>query len=481
MTENNIKSSFFKNSLFLMLGSVSEKIFFFVINILIANYLTKEHFGEYSTALAFATFFSFFSNLGIGASTIRLINRNSEDRDQYFSISISSKFFLSAGAYLIMCIALSFTNYNEDTVYLVLILGLVRIGNEFILYLFSLFEVDSFFRFISFITFSFSFSFMAATIAVILLQGTYFDLVSVRLFMVLLFIVVLFLKAGYRYNFTLDYSHLSVVLKTFFKESLPFSISFLFNSTTTSLAALLLPLIHGTIYAGIYNNAYIFFVSLLFIPATLGRVIMPYLYRFDFKLNKDLYTSFYYIYGKIFSSLSFYFSIVFVIYAGSIIKLVFGDKYDESIPLLTIMGIAVPFAFNIALIIIPTINKQKINSIIDSIVWIVNIPLCIVLIKLYGEIGAALSITVLYVLWYLMTNIYLVYRGIDYSKIFIFRVKLLLTSSFLYMIDKFLLDEFHFIVAFCIVSFGYLGIVYGFFFTKKEKKNLLNIIGLSSK
>ena len=78
MTTEKIKKNFLKDSLYLMLASLAEKFFFFIVNIIIARYLTREHFGEYSTALSFATFFSLFSNLGIGFSSVRLISREHE-------------------------------------------------------------------------------------------------------------------------------------------------------------------------------------------------------------------------------------------------------------------------------------------------------------------------------------------------------------------------------------------------------------------
>lgn len=469
MTSELNKKQFLQNSFYLMLASLAEKAFFFIVNIIIARYLSKEHFGEYSTALSFATFFSLFANLGIGFSSVRLISREGDLRNRHYAASQVIKVLVSLLAFLLMCIALYFTDYNENTIYLTLVLGVVRIGNEYLIYLFSLLESFSKFAIISVFTTLFAFSFMVSTICVVLLNGDYFGIVFVRLVVVLVFVILALLST--RQLFRFGWVRISELL-LFIRETIPFGVSFLLSTTTINLAPLILPLYHGTVYTGIYNNAFIFFTSLLFIPAALGKVIMPYLYRYDFNKERSLFTQFYFSYAKLLSVLSFYCLIILICFSGDIIRIIFGHKYDESIPVLNIMAFAIPYSFNIAPSIIPTMNKQKINSFIDSAVCVVSIPLSLVLIKYYTIDGAALSVVLICIMAYSLSNLYTVFRGINYSNILVFRMKLFILSLLIFFSYKYLKEHINFIFIFIILSIVYLLIVYFLFLSKKERLSL---------
>ena len=59
------KSTIFRYSIIVNAASFVEKLLFFILNIIIARYLSVEHFGQYSTALSYATFFSLMTDIGI--------------------------------------------------------------------------------------------------------------------------------------------------------------------------------------------------------------------------------------------------------------------------------------------------------------------------------------------------------------------------------------------------------------------------------
>ncbi len=469
---NSTGKKFLKNSFFLMLASVAEKGFFFIINIAIARYLTKEQFGEYATALSFATFFSLFANMGIGSSSVRLISRNLDLKNKYFSSSQIVKLTISIMAYIVMCITLMLTDYNSNIIYLTVILGIVRIGNEYLLYLFSLLESASRFITISIYLTLFAFSFMTSTVVIIMFKGDYFDIVHVRLFVLSFFVILTFISTLKNYNFTrinLDN------LESFTRETIPFSISVLLNTTTLNLAPLVIPFFHDTVFTGIYTNAYIFFTSLLFIPTAISKVIMPHLYKFEFYTHKDVYQKFLNNYGKIFSVISYYCVLMLFCFSKDVIILFFGRKYTESIPVLSIMAFAIPFAFNIAQFIIPTINKQRINSIIDIAVFMINIPLSILLIKFFNVTGAAITIVLIYITIYILSNTYLLHRGFSYRNIFIFRLKLLFLSVGLAILNYYAFDGIFFIIPAAIISFLYLSLIY-FLILSIDEKNLVSTL-----
>lgn len=469
----NIKKSFFLNSLFLTISTILEKFFFFFINIIIARYLSREHFGEYTTALAFGTFFSVFANMGIGASSIRAINFYKDDIDESYTSTIVLKVLLSSATFLTLLAAIFITDFNRNTIILTLILGLVRIINDFLTTINQLFEAKSRFMVSSVYNSLFALMFLGGTYTVILLKGDYFDISYTRLIIITAISSAAFIHSFKYYRFKFD----SKKLKKFTIETIPFSFSVIFSSITMNLSSLILPLIHGTLYSGIYNNAYIFFLSLLFIPGNLSRVLMPHLYQNKYNENKELYQFAYDTYSKIFSIMSFYFAIIFFMYCGPIISLVFGNKYSESVYLLQIFAFAIPFAFNISGYIISSINKQIINSRIDIVISIISIILSLVLIKLFKADGAVLSMVIVFVISYVISNGYLVKnKYISYRKTAVIRFTLLIISSACYAVKIYLSGFHQHILSMLIISIIYFILVSLIVVDKNDIKLIKNIL-----
>ncbi|PKL19109.1 MAG: hypothetical protein CVV49_02585 [Spirochaetae bacterium HGW-Spirochaetae-5] len=470
----NVKKSFFLNSLILTVSTVLEKFFFFVINIIIAHYLSKEHFGEYSAALAFGTFFSVISNMGIGVSSIRAINYYKNDIDENYTSTIILKLLLSITAFLALITAIFITDFNKNTIILALILGLVRIVNEFLSTINQLFEAKSKFFLSSLYNSFFALLFLGGTYAVILFRGDYFHLSYTRLIIVIAITLIAFIHTVKFYKFKYNY----LTFKKFAIETIPFSYSVVFSSITMNFSSVILPIMHGTIYSGIYNNAYIFFLSLLFIPGNLSRVLMPYLYQHNYEKDKELFKYAYDTYSKIFSIMSFYLAMIFYIYAGNIITLIFGIKYTDSIYLLQMFAIAIPFSFNISGIIISSLNKQIINSRVDMMVALVTMITSIILIKYLKADGAVYSTVIAYVTSYILTTGFLIKnKYINYTKTALIQLTLLLIASICYVVNINLLVGFaSLITSILIVSLLYSLLVIIFLINKKDIQLFRNLL-----
>ncbi len=469
----NVKKSFFLNSLFLMTSTILEKSFFFIINIIIAHYLSKNEFGEYSAALAFGTFFSVFSNMGIGTSSIRAINYYKDDINENYTNTIVLKLILSMLTFLILIIAIFTTNFNRNTIILALILGLVRIINEFLNSINQLFEARSRFFISSIYNSLFAFLFLGGTYIVILFKGDYFDLSYIRLATISAIASAAFFHTLKFYNLKFNFSK----FKKFILETIPFSYSVILSNVTTNFTPIILPVMHGTIYSGIYNNAYIFYISLLFIPGNLSRVLMPYLYQHKYNDDKELFRYAYETYAKIFSIISFYFAIVFFMYCGPIITLIFGTKYSDSIDLLQFFAFAIPFAFNVAGYIISSLNKQIINSKIDMVVSVISIISSLILIRFYKAEGAVLSVVIASFISYLLSNGYLVKNSyIDYKRTWRVRLTLLTISLICYGIKISLSGYHRHVLSMLFVSLIYCFMVWILLVNKNDIKLVKNIL-----
>ena len=90
--ELNDKTKIFLNTLVITSSTVLEKIIFLIINVILARYLGLDQYGEYTTALAFATFFSLLTDMGINQSMIRELNYEGEQEKKPFLILFFLKF-----------------------------------------------------------------------------------------------------------------------------------------------------------------------------------------------------------------------------------------------------------------------------------------------------------------------------------------------------------------------------------------------------
>ena len=79
------KSKVFLNMIVMTVSTIMEKVLFFSVNIIIARYLDLIQYGEYTTALAFASFFSLFTDMGISETLIREINYEKEKEQTLFN------------------------------------------------------------------------------------------------------------------------------------------------------------------------------------------------------------------------------------------------------------------------------------------------------------------------------------------------------------------------------------------------------------
>ena len=213
------KAKIFKDTVIVNSASLVEKVLFFFLNILIARYLTVEHFGEYSTALSYATFFSLMTDIGINVTLIRALNLEKEYENEHFTNAFYLKLGLSVTMYIVMAISLLLTGYNRDVINLTLILGLVRIGNEFMRTYYALDEAKQQFLFPSVVNSLYVVFFFLGVVAVIFFQGNYYHLCLVRLVVVYLFIALLTVHIFKKVKFRLKIP----LFIAFIKSAIPFS------------------------------------------------------------------------------------------------------------------------------------------------------------------------------------------------------------------------------------------------------------------
>ncbi len=455
--------------------SLFEKIIFFIINVLLTHYLSMEHFGEYSTALGFATFFSIFSTFGISSALIRAINLFPRKEREHLGNTFFIKSILSIIVYILLVSSAFLTNYPITTVYLIFILGLVRIGNEFMNSFYAFYNANERFSTIAIYTICFDISVLAITYIVIKLNGNYFHITLSRLSVVILVLMIMFYT-------TVKHTPARFTLRTvpeFFKSAVPFGIITILGNIIQRMNIIILSLIHGTIYSGIFYNGYIFIVSLLFIPINLDKVLLPQLYRLSIQKERDNYQFTFDKTGKLLGIISFYTSLVIILFGDIIIKTVFGTKYIPSINILKISSLALIFSFSASESIITSLDKQIARTKINFAAALINIISCTILGYFFKAEGIAVSMVITYFVLFLFFNSYLVInKFIKIKNYLIVFFKLIFINIFIYTANNLLNMEIHFILHLIIISSVYLLLV---FFLIVEKDDIQIIKDLINK
>ncbi len=403
MKHKSAKFKLFLDSIIVNSASLIEKTLFFVVNIIIARYLSIEHFGEYSTALSYATFFSLMTDIGINVTLIRALNLESHYSNEHFTNAFCLKGFLAVTMYMIMAISLYFTDYNRDVIYLTLILGIGRIGHEFMKTYFALDEARQKFIMPSLINSLHVILFLVGTIAVVLYNGNYYHLCWVRTGIVYFFIFIMSIYVSRKLKLIFNkklYIH-------FVKTAFPFAMYAVLWNITFRINAIIISLLLGTTCVGIYNISILFIDTLAIVPSNMRRIFMPSLYTALMNGDRKNFKFTFETINKYFGILSSFVMIILFIYAEKIITIIFGVKYYQAATLVKILSLSIPFVFNAATIIIVGLDKQIVLTKILAIATIVNLGVNIVLIKLVGIAGASWSVLITYAIIFIMGCVYL--------------------------------------------------------------------------
>lgn len=159
-----------------------------------------------------------------------------------------------------------------------------------------------------------------------------------------------------------------------------------------------------------YKTATLIPSNLIFIPQSVILFIYPYIRKNV--SNKEYVKSKYLLVIKKLAIINFSITFTLYLFAPLVVRILFSDKYTDSIPALRILLVGFFFAgtFRIpAGNFIAAIHKLKVNVIITSISGVLNITLDYLFIVKYGIIGAAYATTIVFILNSIMSNSYLIY------------------------------------------------------------------------
>jgi O-antigen/teichoic acid export membrane protein len=324
------------NTLWLFAEQILRMIVGFLVGVWVARYLGPEKFGLFSYALAFVSIFQGIANLGLDRIVVRDLVREPEKREIYLGSSFWLKFI---GGLLTFFIILVVSYFTSDTFQTFLFINIIAAG-----IIFQSFEVIDFYyqatvqaKYISLRKMIQLILSSIIKIMLVLIKAeliwfvlvTLFDAVSLAIFSWFIY------KAQGLPNF-LKYFNLDVG-KRLLKESWPLVLSSIAILIQARIDQVMLKEFIGVKEVGYYNAALRIVEVFGFIPMVLNNSLFPAIVQAK-KISKKIYYERLLNYYRLLFLLFIIVSIPIFIFGREIILLLYGQDYEPSGILLSLLA-----------------------------------------------------------------------------------------------------------------------------------------------
>jgi O-antigen/teichoic acid export membrane protein len=380
-----------KNTTVLLVANIISYLLGFFTTLYTARYLGVEGFGVLSLALSITGIFAVFTDFGLSALTTREVSRNNSLAKKYIGNIIIIKILLAILTFVLVILVVYILGYPQNVKTVVYLITLSIIFGSLTGIFNSIFQAFQKMEYISFNIILNAILMITGILIVIhyglgiiALSAVYF--VSSGLILILTFII-------YSWKFFLPKLDLDINFwKPTLKEAFFFGLSSIFVVIYFYIDSVMLSIMVGNSAVGFYNAASKLIFVLLFIPGVFVTSIFPIMSQ-HFESSKNLLKIEYEKSVKYLFVIAVFIFVYGFIFADKIILIIYGTAYASSILALQILIFVVPIIFVTSLFgnILGAINKQRIITIVASIIALFNIILNLILIPKYSYIGASFA------------------------------------------------------------------------------------------
>ena len=459
------------NFLSLMSSQIISRVIQLIIFAYLARVLGKSGFGIFSFGLAFAFLFVIIADFGLSNLIVREISRNKKSASKYLSNSIIIKLLLSAIAFVSAYLFLNIAGYSEEMktiAYIMLGFTLIQSFTELCYAIFRAFErmhYDAFIKILRML--------ILAGIIFYLIKNNYGLLASSMAFLATEFIILIiaffitytrFIKISFEFDYGFS--------KSLLKKSSLFFLSLVFSSLYMYIDVIMLSKMRSTAEVGIYSAATNIVISLIFIPLMYGNSIYPVLSRFYVDSKKSLRLA----YEK---SFKYMLLIGLPVAAGiyilsdKIILLLYGKEYAASAIALSILSgyLFLKFLNPVTGFTLMAINKQGSRLFSQGLAALINIILNLILIPLYGFVGAAFATLITEIAFFIAYTSFIIKCGFKFKFIRAFIYKPVIAVAIMGFLLPFIRNLF---LAMILGMFIYIAALLALRIMDKDDKSLFD-------
>ena len=275
----NTRQTIFKNTFWLGVSTVINKLLALALIIYAARILGAEGYGKFTFALAFVSLLMIFSDFGLSPIITREFAREKEKKEEFYSI-ISLKILLAFATFVLILLSAFFFAPGKDTQMVILILAFFLLINSFISICHSFFharqkmEYEAWFETLqSLMIFGLGLFVLFRFPSAENLSYAYFFSSLVALVFVLLFFHFKVFPLKIEWKF--------LIWKKFLKMSWPLALIGLFGVIYSYTDSVMLGFWHMLAETGWYNAAYKIVMAGLIPMGLIGASFYPALSKFS--------------------------------------------------------------------------------------------------------------------------------------------------------------------------------------------------------
>ncbi len=378
----------------------------------ITRYLGTNGFGDYSTVIAFFSFFGSAADLGLYNITAREISRPDADEKKIISNALALRIVSSLIVFAITPFFVYFLPYSRDVKVGIIVAAASFVFSTTYMVLNGVFQKNlAMDKVASAEVLGKLLQLLIIILAVKLNLGFIAIIFSVLASMILNFVLVVYLARKYvSLSLQFDFAY----WKKFLIESAPLGFSSLIIFIYFKIDTILLSILKTSTDVGLYNAAYKVLENITFFPAMIIGLIFPLLSRHIFSDKKE-FSRIANETLKVFVILIVPLVVGTIFLADGVIHLIGGDAFAASGNILRILIFALVFIFFSSLFnnILISSNHQK-KLIVPLILCAAfNIVANLILIPLYSY-NAAAAVSVLTEFFVALAGFFLVSKYVKF-------------------------------------------------------------------
>jgi O-antigen/teichoic acid export membrane protein len=389
---SNIGQRVLKNSLFRVGGYAVGALVFFATIVLIARYLGTEDFGQFAFIMAFVGIFQLVADMGVRNIVIRDIALDKANFRRYLGVARTLLWLCSLLSLLGIVGLANLLSLSEAVRQSTYIAGLAVIfifhglGYSAVLRAFEEMEWDI----LGFVLHKVVFIALiwGVTQTAWGLRGVFAAMLLANAGQWLYFWCLVGVRHG-RAKLVLDLP----AVRTLFVEAFPLGIAEILKRLTRHIDKLLLAALGTPVALGLFSAAYKFLEAMVPFTVNLTLPLFPVFSR----LAQETPQRFFKAYEQ---SLKFLYvmgtplAVVLCVLAERIVVLCFGEAYREAASTLRILALTVILVLPTSMYgyVFTALGQQRVYMGCVTVALVINAGLALLLIPLYGHLGAALGV-----------------------------------------------------------------------------------------
>ncbi len=395
-------SNIAKNTSYLTMALVLQKVISFTYFMLLARFLGPESLGKYYLALSLTTIFAIFIDLGFANVLTREVAKNQAQASKWLGNILSLKIPLSFLAFLAIFVFINVSGYDALTKSLIYISSISMILDSFTSTFFSVARGYHNLKYESISSIIFQLIVLIIGYSALLLGGGLIPAMATLALASIYNFTYSWFILSYKIKIKVRLFWESIVVKEILLVSWPFAAYGIFQRLYTYLDSVLLSLMVGDLAVGLYQVAFKIIFALQFLPMAFTASLYPAL-SFYFKNNREqLAISFV-------RAMNYLIIISCPIIVGAIILadkivLLFKEGYSGAVLPLQISIISLFFIFlNFPIgSLLNACDKQRKNTFNMGLVMVLSIILNLILIPAYKVVGASITVLVTNALMFIL-------------------------------------------------------------------------------